>query len=71
MKEDLTINEFKQKRNELEVKLLTMIAREVKKFEEETGCSPSSINIIMMDVSSFEQRDKTYALVDLKVKVDL
>jgi len=71
MKEDITIKEFKQKKYELEAILLALISKEVKRFEEETGYSPSAIEVETVDASTFNQEGETHVITDVTVKVDL
>lgn len=64
----MEIKDFIFKMNALEIDLLRTISRKVMDFKEETGYSPSSIDVELKDITTMEDREPGYMVTNVKCR---
>jgi hypothetical protein len=71
MREGLTIKDLQVAKADLEKKIFEKIEKYLDDFEKTTGCSPSGISLILVDVTSLSDENKKYIISEVKVRIDL
>lgn len=64
----MEIEELMFKKNSLEIDLIRTISKKLIDFEEETGYSPSSVDIELKDVTNMLDKEPKYIVTDVKCR---
>ena len=67
----MEILKLKFKKEMLQVEILTAVNKLVENFKEETGISPSSIDICLLSHTPMSSVDPEYFVSSCSVKIDL
>ena len=67
----MDIDEFKEEKKNLEQHIARVVVDAISVFRENTGYSPSSINVNLCEVTTLSDLNKKYEVFDCKVDIDL
>ena len=67
----MNIHEFKKKKNDLESQISTVVSRMIEDFRKDTGFSPNSIYIQMLDVTTFNDKEKQYVIGNCHLDIEI
>lgn len=67
----ITIDQFKKKKRELEEELQTIVQERISKLLYETGFSPYSIDIKMVECTMIGEEPRRWLVDDIKVNIEI
>lgn len=68
---DITVSEFKERKKELERKLISLCNKEIEAFKEETGLSVTNIFFDFVYIQEMSKEDANYLLSSCSIGTNI
>jgi hypothetical protein len=67
----MNIEEVRERKKELEARLLSLIGTELEDFKLETNCSPSEVDVEILEITRMGSKVKKYSIGQVITKIEI